>query len=129
VTETHLAWKQERGAPHTPSPLWVGAVLYVVSDNGVATCLDARSGTTHWQKRIGGSFSASPLFADGRIYLLNEEGTTTVLEPGSEFVRLADNKIDGRTLASLAVAGRALYLRSETHLYRIELGGNAQTGL
>ncbi|MBI3463087.1 MAG: PQQ-binding-like beta-propeller repeat protein [Planctomycetes bacterium] len=120
VTQTHVAWKLERGAPHNPSPLLVGNELYIVSDRGIATCLDAKAGTVHWQERLGGNFSASPLFADGRIYLLNEEGLTTVVAPGTTFKQLAANQIDGRTLASLAVSQGAIYLRSADHLYRIE---------
>ncbi len=120
VTDTHLAWERSRGAPHTPSPLLVGGELYIVSDNGVATCLDAVHGSEHWRKRIGGNFSSSPVLADGHIYLLNEEGVMTVITPGTEYQELAKNRLEGRTLASPAVVGRAMFLRSETHLYRIQ---------
>ena len=74
VTSTHVAWSMTRGAPFTPSPLLVGDELYVISDLGVLTCADAKSGKVHWQQRIGGNHSASPIFADGRIYFLSEEG-------------------------------------------------------
>ena len=94
--------------------------LYVVSDRGVLSCLDARTGRTLWKERLGGNFSASPLAAPERIYFLNEEGETTVLAPGKEFKKLATNSIDGRTLASLAAAENAIYLRSARFLYRIE---------
>jgi len=120
VTDTHVVWKLARGAPHNPSPLLVGDELYVVSDDGIATCLDARKGTSVWQKRLGGNFSASPVYADRRIYFLTEEGLTTVVAPGKAFKQLAANQIDGRTLASMAVSQGALYLRSADHLYRIE---------
>lgn len=120
VTDSHVAWTLKRGAPHNPSPLLIGDELYLVSDKGIATCLDARTGEQHWQERVGGNFSASPLFADGRIYLLDEDGLTTVIAPGRKFERLAQNQIEGRTLASLGVAGRALFLRSDTNLYRLE---------
>src|SRR5262249_44197193 len=62
VTSTHVAWTIKKAAPHTPSLLLVGDELYLVSDKGIATCVDARTGQEHWQERIGGSFSASPLF-------------------------------------------------------------------
>jgi outer membrane protein assembly factor BamB len=120
VTETHVAWSLRQGAPHTPSPILVGRELYTVSDAGVAQCLDAATGKVHWRMRLGGGFSASPVFADGKLYFLNEEGVTTVLAPGTQFQKRAVNRIDGRTLASLAVADKALYLRSDAHLYRIE---------
>jgi outer membrane protein assembly factor BamB len=119
VTDTHVAWKLQRGAPLNPSPLIIGEDLYLVSDQGIASCLNAKTGEKHWQKRVPGNYSASPLLADGKIYLTNEEGLTTVIEPGKEYRELAANQIDGDTLASLAVSGKALFLRSATHLYRI----------
>lgn len=120
VTDTHVAWKTTKAAPLNPSPLLLGEELYFVSDRGVAVCVDAKTGEQHWQKRLPGNYSASPLAADGRIYFTNETGVTTVIAPGKEFESLASNEVDGRTLASLAVSGKALYLRTDTHLYRIE---------
>jgi outer membrane protein assembly factor BamB len=119
ITRTHVAWTLERGAPLTPSPLLVDDVLYVVSDIGIATALDAKTGKPHWQQRLGGNYSASPVFADGRIYFQSEEGLTTVIAPGTAFRLLARNELDGATLASLAVSDGSIYIRSDTHLYRI----------
>ncbi len=120
VTQSHVVWKWQRGVPITPSPLIVGREIYFVSDGGVLTCLDAREGTLHWRERLGGNFSASPAFADGKIFLLDEDGKTTVIKPGRRFDQLAENQLDGQTLASMAIAGRSLLIRSDTHLYRIE---------
>jgi outer membrane protein assembly factor BamB len=119
VTRSHLAWTVTRGAPFTPSPLLVGDDLYVVSDTGILTLVEAKSGRVAWQQRLGGNFSASPVFADGRIYLQSEEGLTTVLSPGRTFTRLAANRVDGATLASPAVTSGAVYLRTDRALYRI----------
>jgi outer membrane protein assembly factor BamB len=119
VTKTHIAWALKRGAPLTPSPIVVGDELYVVNDGGIATCLDARTGTLVWQQRLGGTYSASPVFADGRIYFLAEQGVTTVIAPGREFRRLATNTLDGGLLASMAVSGGSLFLRTDNHLYRL----------
>ena len=119
VTGTHVVWSTTRGAPFTPSPIAVGDELYIVSDLGVLSCVDAGTGKLHWQQRLGGNFSASPVFADGRIYFLSEEGVATVIAPGTTFRKLAVNEIDGATLASMAVAGGSIYIRSLTHLYRI----------
>jgi outer membrane protein assembly factor BamB len=94
--------------------------LYLVSDKGIASCLDAKTGEQRWQKRLPGNYSASPLAADGKIYFTNETGLTTVLADAEEYQELAANQVEGRTLASFAVSGRALYLRTDTHLYRIE---------
>ena len=119
VTKTHIAWTLQRAAPLTPSPLLAGDELYVVSDIGVASCLAAKTGETHWQQRLGGNYSASPVFADGRIYFLSEEGVATVIAPGKEFRGLARNQLDGATLASMAVSGGSIFIRTDSHLYRI----------
>lgn len=119
VTRTHVAWTLARGAPYTPSPLLVGDELYYLSDTGVLSCVDAKTGEPRYQQRLVGNFSASPVFADGRIYVLSEEGVTTVLAPGKQFKALATSRLDGRTLASMAVADGAIFVRSNTHLYRI----------
>jgi outer membrane protein assembly factor BamB len=119
VTDTHVAWTHSKGVPNTPSPLVVGDELYFVSDSGIATCLDARTGNVHWNERIGGGYSASPVFAEGRLYFQNEEGIGTVLKAGRTFEVLAKNDIGERTLASIAVIDNAIFLRSKSHLWRI----------
>jgi outer membrane protein assembly factor BamB len=122
VTGTHVAWTLTRGAPYTPSPIVVGDELYVISDLGVLTCVDARTGKLHYQQRLGGNYSASPIFADGRIYFLSEEGVSTIVAPGTTFQRLATSELNGATLASMAVAHTSIFIRSLTHLYRIGAG-------
>jgi len=119
VTKSKVAWKLDRGVPLTPSPLLVGNELYLVTDNGIATCIDAKTGKELWRVRLGGNHSASPIYADGRIYFLSEEGESVVLAPGTQLKHLATNQLDGRTLASMAVASGSIFIRSETHLYRI----------
>ena len=119
VTKSHIAWTLKRGVSLTPSPLLVGDELYMVSDNGVASCIDAKTGAPHWQVRLGGNHSASPIYADGRIYFLSEEGESVVIGPGKEFKALAKNQLDGPTLASMAVSGGSIFIRSQTHLYRL----------
>jgi outer membrane protein assembly factor BamB len=120
VTATHVAWTNAKGAPNTPSLLLVGDELYMLSDAGIASCLDAKTGKAHWQERIGGNCSASPVYADGRIYFQNEEGLGVVIEAGKEFRKLAGNPLNERTLASYAVGDGALFIRSEKHLYRVQ---------
>lgn len=119
VTKTHIAWTLDRAAPYTPSPLLVGDELYVISDIGIASCLDAKTGRIHWQQRLGGNYSASPVFADERIYFLSEEGVATVIAPGRQFRRLAMNRLDGAMLASMAVSNGSFFIRTHSHLYRI----------
>jgi outer membrane protein assembly factor BamB len=123
VTRSHVVWTLRRGAPLTPSPLLAGDELYVVNDGGIATCLDAESGATRWVQRLGGGdYSASPVIADGRIYFLSEAGMATVIAAGKEFRRLATNTLDGETLASMAVSAGSLFIRTDSHLYRIGTG-------
>jgi outer membrane protein assembly factor BamB len=119
VTRTHVAWSLNRSVPFTPSPILVGDELYMVNDVGIATCLDARTGKEHWRERIGGNHSASPVVADGRIYFQSEEGVSTVIAPGTAFRRLAVSQLDGSTLASIAISEGSIFIRSDTHLYRI----------
>jgi outer membrane protein assembly factor BamB len=121
VTETHVAWKIKKPTmPRNASPLVIGDELYLVNDAGIVSVLDARTGEEHYHERLGGNFSASPLLVDGRIYLLDEDGKCTVIAPGKEYKVLGESQLDGRSLASFSVAGKAFYLRTDHFLYRIE---------
>lgn len=115
-----VVWTLSRGAPSTPSLLLAGDELYMVSDSGIASCVDARTGRIHWQERVGGNYSASPVFGNGHIYLQNEEGKGVVLRAGTEFLKIAENDLHERTLASYAVDKGALIIRTAEHLYRID---------
>lgn len=118
--EPEVAWSTKKGAPGTPSPLLVGDEIYFIDDRGVATCADAKTGKAHWVERLGGNYSASPVFADGRVYFQNEDGGTVVVAPNKEFRSIARNSLPGRTLASYAVADSSIFLRTDTHLYRLQ---------
>ncbi len=120
VSDTHVAWKATKQIPLMSSPLLIGRELYIVSDKGIATCLDALTGEVHWRERLGGNYGASPVYADGRIYLFSREGKTTVLKPGTQFTRLAENQIQCAVTATPAPVGKSIFLRTEGHLYRIE---------
>jgi outer membrane protein assembly factor BamB len=122
VTATHVVWKWSKGVGQKPSPLLVDDLLYVAADaGGLFTCLDAKTGAQVWQERvIQRGQSASPIFADGVIYLFAEDGTSVALQPGREFKELARNKLDSGCMATPAVAGKALFVRTASHLYRIE---------
>ncbi len=119
VTDTHVAWTITRGAPNTPSLLVVEDRLYMISDAGILTCLEALTGKELWQERIGGNFSSSPMFGQGRIYLQSEEGVGTVVDSGKTFKILARNDMGERSLASYAAADGALFVRTALHLFRI----------
>lgn len=115
-----IMWRYKRGSPTMPSPLLVGSELYFVSDNGVFTCLDAETGNEHYRERLGGNFSSSPLYADGRIYVSNREGVTYVLATGTAFQKLAENQLPEAIFASPAAVDGALYIRTESMLYRLQ---------
>ena len=126
VTDSHVAWRIRKGAPLTPSPLVVGDEVYFVSDTGIATCADAKTGTVHWSERLDGNFSASPVYADGKVYFQNEAGAGFVVKAGKAYQLLAENDLGERSLASYAVADGALFIRTERRLWRIGGGGGAQ---
>src|SRR6185369_6849206 len=101
----------------TPSLLLIGKELYMVSDGGVASCLDASTGEVVWQQRLGGNYSASPFYAAGHVYFQSEEGEGTVIQAGRKFQRLAKNDLGEATLASYGVGNGALLIRSESRLF------------
>lgn len=119
ATATHVRWRHTRSTPMTPSPVVVGDEIYFVSDNGIASCLDARSGRAHWTERLGGAFSASPVAADGRVYFTSEEGVTSVVKAARKYELIAANDLGERALASPAPADGALFLRTASHVWRL----------
>ncbi len=121
VTGTHVVWKVGgRIPPKQPSPVLADGLLYLVSNDGLATCLEAKTGKEVWSERIGGDYMASPIHAEGRLYCPSTQGKTTVLKAGRDYEVLAVNRLDAGFMASPAVSGTALFLRTKTHLYRIE---------
>ncbi len=120
VTDSHVAWKFNRGVPSRASQLLVDDLIYMVSNGGVATCVEAKTGQSVWKDRLGEDYCASPLYVGGRIYFFSQQGTATVIKPGRKFKVLAVNKLDEGCMASPAVVGKSLFLRTKTHLYRIE---------
>jgi outer membrane protein assembly factor BamB len=113
-------WRLTRGVPNKPSVLLIDDLLFMTTDAGVASAVEAKTGAVVWTGRIGGTHSASPVYADGRIYFFDEEGKTAVVEAGRTFKLLAENKLGDGFMASPAIAGKAFIVRSRTHLYRIE---------
>ncbi|HEY2931879.1 MAG TPA: PQQ-binding-like beta-propeller repeat protein [Acidobacteriota bacterium] len=119
VSQTRVLWRVPTGAPYVSSFLYYRELLYMATEVGVVRCIDPETGATLWTQRIGGNFSASPVGADGKIYLLNEDGETVVLQAGRECVILARNALNELCRASLAVARRQIFIRSDQHLYCI----------
>jgi outer membrane protein assembly factor BamB len=123
ITESHLVWKYEgSGAPDVPSPVCDGEYFYMIDDRGLVTCLDAKTGALIWgpEPTTEGIVSASPILVDGKLYILNENAVTSIVSVGPQFKLLATNELDGSyTLASPAVSGSQLFVRTSTHVYCI----------
>ncbi|QDT52227.1 Esterase EstB [Caulifigura coniformis] len=117
VTDSNIVWKQARQMPSKPQAIYHEGLIYVVDDAGIVSCMQAADGDTVWQKRVGGNFSASPILCDHRIYLFDDGGKGTVISTGREYNELAKNELSDGCLASPAVAGNSLFVRTRTHLY------------
>ncbi len=123
VTDTHVAWRTTKGTPHIPSPIIVDDAMFTINTSGIARCLNPKTGEELWIKRIGGNHWASPLYADGKIYFFSKEGDVTVLSASKDAAdTITKNSLDGEIIASPAVAGESMLLRSTTHLYCIAEG-------
>ncbi|MFT4689150.1 MAG: outer membrane protein assembly factor BamB [Limisphaerales bacterium] len=123
LQDEDAAWISKRSVPKKPSLILTGNLLFAIDDGGIASCYDAKTGEIHYQERLApkaGNFSASPILANGRIYTSNENGSTFVLAAKKEFKVLAENHLEDGCMASPAVTDDALFLRTKTHLYRIQ---------
>lgn len=117
LSESNVVWKTLKGVPVMSSPTVVGDEIYWVSDDGIATCADARSGQVHWQERMGGPCLASPLFANGRLYFFRQDAKAIVVKADKQFERLSENALEGTLIATPALGDRSIYVRTDTHLY------------
>jgi outer membrane protein assembly factor BamB len=115
-----VQWKRTSAVPSMSSPVLMDGLIYMVTERGIASCVDASNGKFVWRERIGGKIYASALAAAGCVYFFDRDGKTTVVKQGREFKILATNKLEAGGMASVAVSGKALILRTESHLYRIE---------
>jgi outer membrane protein assembly factor BamB len=123
VTDTHVRWRLNSKVARTASPTLIDDLIYMVSDDGIVNCIEAATSQPVWSHRIGGRFAASPIYVGGsepRVYFCDQDGKTTVVKPGHKYEQLAANTLDDGCMASPAVDGRALLLRTKTHLYQIE---------
>jgi hypothetical protein len=119
VTNTHVLWHVRKHPSYVPSPIAHGEHFFVVSDNGRASCLEARTGKYVWSQQLGRHHSASPVSAEGRLYFLDDDGQTFVLRASATFELLATNKLEEPCRASAAISGGRIYIRGMRHLYCI----------
>jgi outer membrane protein assembly factor BamB len=120
ITAKNIVWRTKKGAPRMPSPILLDDFLFMLTDQGVVTCLEAPTGKEIWKERIGGDYAASMMLAGDRLYCFAQDGKATVLKAGRKFEQLAKNALASGFMASPAASGKALYLRTKTDLYRIE---------
>lgn len=120
LTKTGVAWKSGKGVSQKPSPLLIDGMLFMISDTGVASCRDAKTGEIIWQERIGGDFWASPVSDGKKIYCFSKEGKVPVFAASDEFKLLAENQFKEGFHSTPAIIGDTMFLRSRHHLYRIE---------
>jgi len=120
VTGTHVAWKSTRLIPVISSPILIGDELYWISDTGVVSCAEARTGKVYWQERLGGKHLASPVYAGGRLYFFSQDAQATVLKPARKFEKIGTSRLQGILVATPAMVDKTIFLRTDTHLYRIE---------
>ena len=119
VTGTHIAWRNGQSAPYVPSPIAVGKYFLAVSDDGVASCFEAKTGIRYWRKRLGKGHSSPLVAAGGLVYFVSDAGITRVVRPDSEFTLVAENSIGEVCYSSPAISRGQLFLRTTKQLFCI----------
>jgi outer membrane protein assembly factor BamB len=127
VTKSNLRWSYKGGTPDAACPVVAKGLVFLANNDGSALCLDAETGKEQWKQRLGGAFRATPLVVGDRIYFFAKDGKTTIVAADRSFRTIAENELGEDVMASPAVAGHELYLRTKTHLYRIESGKSIES--
>ncbi len=119
VTDTEVLWRVPTGAPYVASILYYDGLIYMANGNGIASVIDPGTGERLWQERIGGVYTATPVAGDGKVYLFSETGDAVVLEAGRSPRVLSRNALNERVIASPAIAGGRIFVRTDRHLVAI----------
>jgi hypothetical protein len=123
LTDSHIAWKLPQAGPYNPSPLLYGDLYFTLLDRGFLTCHDARTGKEIFGKQridpAAAAFTASPWASNGKLFLLSEDGDTFVVAAGPSFQLLGKNSLNEMAMATPAIAGDALYIRTASKVYKI----------
>ncbi len=122
VTGSKVIWKYKENVPGISTPVISNELIFMVNEKGIVSCLDAKTGGLIWKEKLQGSYSFNfaPVSIEDNIYLTDMNGVTTVIKADKKFLKIAENKLDGKFIARPAVSGNSLIMRSDTHLYRIE---------
>lgn len=119
VPKSAVAWEYGKDVATRPSILVANGLLFMVSDKGIASCVDAKTGKLQWSERLDGEFSASPVLAGGNVYFCGQVGKTYVVKAEREYSLVAENRLDDGFMSSPAIVGNELFLRTRTHLYSV----------
>jgi outer membrane protein assembly factor BamB len=119
VTATHRLWHVERSTQRIGSGVLVGDHVYILNENGVAECIEWKTGKTLWRERAGGSFWGSMVHADGRLYATSRQGETIVLAARPTFELLSRNPLNERSQSSPAISDGEIFIRTYQHLWCI----------
>jgi outer membrane protein assembly factor BamB len=117
-----VAYEIRRSAPYVPTPLALGDLLFLWSDGGIVTCVDAATGREHWQQRVRGNYFSSPVCADGKLYGVSTTGEVVVLAASKEFKELGRSALGETSHATPAIAGGRIYFRSLSQLLVVGRG-------
>ena len=122
VTRSSVWWdsgRELKDVPVRPSPLVANGLIFMASDKGIASCVEAKTGNLVWRERLDGEFTASPVLVGDNVYFCNQSGKTFVVKAGLDYTPVAVNRLDDGFMASPAVAGDTLFLRTTKNLYAI----------
>lgn len=119
ITQDNVVWTGHKSVAKRAAPILVDDLMYMVTDDGIATCVEAKTGDNVWTKRLGGEFAASPVYADGKLYFLNMSGESVVLKPGRKYDEVSRGQFDEGFMASPAIVDKSLIIRSKNAIYRI----------
>jgi len=121
VTASHRQWEARRNAPDCPTPVVYQDMVFLIRDDGIASCLDLKTGQAHWSERLfAANVKVSPVAGDGRVYFMSGTGETKVLRAGAKFEVLAENPLGEETLCSPALSQGKMFVRTRGHLWAIE---------
>jgi len=116
VSKTHVAYKLTKATPYVPTPLYLDGRLYLISDAGIATAVEAATGKEIWSERLRSEFFSSPVLIDGKIYCAGVKGEMIVLATGDTFQELGRSPLGEGTHSTPCVEGGRLYVKTFTHL-------------
>src|SRR5579864_18959 len=119
VTDTHILWRSNQATSYVPSPIAYQDLFFLISDEGIASCFEPKTGERYWKERLGRHFSASLTAAGGHVYFLDDDGRTTVVKADKTFQVVARSDLKEECYASPALSGGRIFIRTAKSLYCI----------